>query len=55
MERSGATIVSLIYVHIFYSCKVVKWGGLVTLSRNVQHICAVHILSTEISFHNLTD
>jgi hypothetical protein len=55
MKGCRATIVSLIYIHIFYSDKVIKRGRLITLRCYVQYVCSIHVLSSEVCLHNLCD
>ena len=58
MERRAASMVGIVDVHALYLGEVVKWGGLVALSRDMEHVCSVDVPTVDVRavfFHQFYD
>ena len=51
MQGRAASIVDIIDVHVFYLGEVVQWARLISLSSNVQNVCAIDVLREYVRSH----
>jgi len=58
MEGGAASMIGIVDVHALYLGEVVKWGGLVTLRRDMEHVCSVDVPTVDVGavfFHQFDD
>jgi len=51
-------MIGIVDVHALYLGEVVKWGGLVTLRRDMEHVCSVDVPTVDVGavfFHQFDD